>query len=306
MASKKQINSFIETIAPKVIEICNSKSRKILPSVCIAQACYESSYGTSQKMIKANALFGIKVGSSKVKFGTAWKGAAYSTKTKEYYDGKTRTDITDMFRAYDSIKDSIEDYYDMLGNTNRYKNCIGVTNPKKCITEIKNAGYATDPKYIDTVVSIIKSNNLTKYDTCMTKINKSETSAVEIVTNTKFKLGEKVKVSAYYKNSTTKLGKISKTKLGVISKIIPEANNPYCISSTDSVAIGWTNDKYLSVGSYSTLSITVTHKVKSGDTLSGISKKYGIPVSTIVNRNKTKYPSISASFIRVGWELKIK
>ena len=107
MATKKQVNDFIAMIAPIAIEICKKKSKKVLPSVCIAQACCESAYGTSPKMINANALFGIKVGKSKVHFGTAWKDKAYSTKTKECYDGKTYVAITDMFRAYDSIRDAV-------------------------------------------------------------------------------------------------------------------------------------------------------------------------------------------------------
>lgn len=168
MATKTQVNNFIAKIAPIAVAICNKKTKKVLPSVCIAQACCESAYGTSLKMINANAVFGIKVGKSKVHFGTAWKDKAYSTTTKECYDGKNYTNITDMFRAYDSIQDAVEDYYDMLGSCSRYAGCIGVTDPEKCITAIKNGGYATDPKYVSTITSIIKSNNLTQYDTCMT------------------------------------------------------------------------------------------------------------------------------------------
>lgn len=167
MATTKQVQEFITLIAPLAVDICNSKEKKVLPSVCIAQACCESAYGTSPKMIKANAVFGIKVGKSKVHFGTAWKDKAYSTKTKECYDGKTYTTITDMFRAYDSIRDAVEDYYDMFGSCSRYAGCIGVTDYTAAITAIKNGGYATSPTYISTITSIIKKYNLTQYDACM-------------------------------------------------------------------------------------------------------------------------------------------
>jgi len=140
------------------------KGKKILPSVCIAQGCCESGYFTSQKMINANAVFGIKVGKSKFHFGKAWKDKAYSTKTKECYDGKTYTAITDMFRAYDTIQESVEDYYDLLCNASRYKKAVGETDPKKAIASIKAGGYATDPEYVSTIMSIINSNNLTQYD----------------------------------------------------------------------------------------------------------------------------------------------
>ena len=170
MATKTQVTNFINRIAPIAQEKAKGRSKWSLPSVCIAQCCAESAYGTTAKMINANAILGIKVGNSKVHFGTAWKDKAYSTKTKECYDGKTYVNITDMFRAYDSIDDAIEDYYDMLAACSRYAGCLKQTDPKTCITAIKNGGYATEPNYINIIMSIIKSNNLTQYDSIVTGI----------------------------------------------------------------------------------------------------------------------------------------
>lgn len=135
----------------------------ILPSVCIAQACCESGYGTTRKMTDANAVFGIKVGKSAYKFGDAWKGAAYSTKTREVINGDSIY-ITDLFRAYDSIEDSVTDYYDMLCHASRYKKAVGAKTPEATITAIKEGGYATDPNYISLILSIIKSQRLTEFD----------------------------------------------------------------------------------------------------------------------------------------------
>lgn len=168
MATQTQVKAFIAKIAPIAQEKAAGRSKWSLPSVCIAQCCEESAYGTSPKMIKANAILGIKVGKSKVHFGKAWKDEAYSTKTKECYDGKTYVPKTDMFRAYDSIDDAIEDYYDMLASCSRYKGCINQVDPKTCITAIKNGGYATSPTYINTTMSIIKKYNLTQYDSVVT------------------------------------------------------------------------------------------------------------------------------------------
>lgn len=164
MATTAQVNAFINKIAPIAQAKAAGRDKWSLPSVCIAQACCESAYGTSPKMINANAILGIKVGKSKVHFGDAWKDKAYSTKTKECYDGKTYVAINDMFRAYDSIEDAIEDYYDMLASCSRYKGCLNQADPLKCITAIKNGGYATSPTYINTIMSIVKKYNLTQYD----------------------------------------------------------------------------------------------------------------------------------------------
>ena len=163
-ATAEQKKAFIAKIAPIAQAKVAGRSKWSLPSVCIAQACCESGYGTSLKMINANAILGIKVGKSKVHFGTAWKDKAYSTTTKECYDGKTYVNITDMFRAYDSIDDAIEDYYDMLAACSRYQACLKQPDPLKCITAIKNGGYATSPDYITTIMSIVNKYNLTQYD----------------------------------------------------------------------------------------------------------------------------------------------
>lgn len=161
MATQKQVKAFIEMIAP----IAQEKSKgRVLPSVCIAQACCESAYGTSLKMVRANALFGIKVGKAKAHFGSAWKDKAYSTSTKECYDGKTYVGITDMFRAYDSVEEAVEDYCDMLSSCSRYRACVGEKDPYRCITAIKNGGYATSPTYVGTIMCIINKYNLTQYD----------------------------------------------------------------------------------------------------------------------------------------------
>lgn len=168
METKKQAEDFIKRIAPVAQQKASGRDKWSLPSVCIAQCCCESAYGTSQKMTAANAILGIKAGKNKVHFGKAWKDKAYSTKTKECYDGKTYVNITDMFRAYDSISDAIEDYYDMLASCSRYKDCICQPDPRLCITAVKNGGYATDPSYINTIMSIVNKYSLTQYDSIVT------------------------------------------------------------------------------------------------------------------------------------------
>lgn len=171
MATKKQVDNFIKRVAPIAQEKASGRDKWSLPSVCIAQCCCESAYGTSLKMMNANAILGIKVGKSRIHFGTAWKDKAYSTKTKECYDGKTYVNITDMFRAYDSIGDAIEDYYDMLASCSRYKGCLNQTDFRTCITAIKNGGYATSPTYIDTITNIINKYNLTQFDSVIVEKN---------------------------------------------------------------------------------------------------------------------------------------
>lgn len=170
MATKEQVNNFISMIAPIAQNLCKTREKWILPSVCIAQACCESAYGTSKAMVGANGLFGFKVGSG-AKYGAAWKGKSYNTKTKEYYG--QYVSIRDNFRAYDTVEDAVEDYMDLLCSLSRYNAAVCETDSQKCITAIKNGGYATSPTYINTIMSIISRYNLTQYDSVVTRKRKT-------------------------------------------------------------------------------------------------------------------------------------
>ena len=164
MATSSQVEKFINAMVPIAQKQCKAHQDKIYVSVCIAQACHESGYGTSKKMRDANALYGIKVGKSAYCFGTAWKGGAYKTGTTEYYDGKTATKITDWFRSYDSVEDATCDYLDMLCTASRYKGALNQPTPQKCIEGIIKGGYATGPEYVKHIMAIINRYHLTKYD----------------------------------------------------------------------------------------------------------------------------------------------
>lgn len=164
--SAAQAAAFIEMMAPLVLTQYKKHDRKIFASVCLAQAIQESGWGTSTKMVKANAVFGIKVGQSAYHFGTAWKGKAYKTGTTEYYDKNKQiaTKIVDWFRGYDTLMDATEDYYDMLCHCQRYKPALNRSTPKECIEAIVAGGYATGPDYAAHIMKLIKGYNLTRYD----------------------------------------------------------------------------------------------------------------------------------------------
>lgn len=204
---------FIKEIAGYAQAEYKKRNKSVLPSVCIAQACLETGYGSSSLMTKAKAYFGIK-----------WtKGCgfnAYSSSTKEVYDGKTCT-ITAAFRAYDTPVDSVTDYYDLICNSSRYKAAVGEKDYKKAITAIKNGGYATDPDYVSKVVSIIETNNLTQYDKENTTKKKTSTKKISTTKKTasstkevkSIKAGQKVKLkkAKLFVSSTAKTTTARKT-----------------------------------------------------------------------------------------------
>ena len=62
------------------------------------------------------------------------------------------------------MEESVKDYFDLICKSARYRKALVTESPRACITAIKNGGYATSPSYVTTIMSIINSNNLTKYD----------------------------------------------------------------------------------------------------------------------------------------------
>ena len=166
MATAAQIATFIDLIAPLAVEQAKKHGNKIFASVCIAQAAHETGFGNSKTMMKYNAPFGIKVGSSAYHFGTAWKGASYNSRTTEYY-GAGAVKINDNFRAYSSLSEAVEDYFDMLCVASRYKGALNAADYKACIRAIAPS-YATgetqNHAYSNAIIKIIESYNLMKYD----------------------------------------------------------------------------------------------------------------------------------------------
>lgn len=147
---------FISKIAPLVKAENKKRNNPLFSSVVIAQACLETGYGKSQLMMTANAIFGIKATST-------WTGKVYSSKTKEVYNGNP-VYIRDKFRAYNSLEDSIADYFNLITTSTRYRKAVTSESPRACIEAIKNGGYATDPDYVKLVMNIIEAYGLTRYD----------------------------------------------------------------------------------------------------------------------------------------------
>ena len=248
-----QKNEFIPTIAPMVDAENKRRGYPLFNSVVIAQAICESAWGQSQIMMKANAIFGIKAFSS-------WKGKVYNSKTKECYDGSSYTTIDACFRAYDNLQDSISDYFDLITRSERYRKACVASSPLECITAIKNGGYATSPTYINTIMSIINSNNLEKYDNVSheTSNNVSQETNIE-------ELARKV-INGDYGN-----GEERKQKLGNLYNEVQKRVNEILNKNV----------------SHETIYI-----VKKGDTLSAIAKKYGTTYQKIAKDNNIKNPNL--------------
>lgn len=202
-------------------------------------------------MMKANAIFGIKAFSN-------WKGKVYNARTKECYDGINYTSIDACFRAYDNLQESISDYFDLITKSERYRKSMIAETPLECITAIKNGGYATSPTYINTIMSIINSNNLTKYDVSQETNNVSHETDIE-------ELAKRV-IKGEFGN-----GEERKQKLRNLYNEVQKRVNEILKNNV----------------SHETIYI-----VKKGDTLSEIAKKYNTTYQKIAKDNNISNPNL--------------
>jgi len=147
-------HEFIETMGELAMEVNKTSKKHVLPSICVAQACLESGYGSSDTMMKYNAPFGIK-------YTPSWKGGKYSSRTGEYFDS-SYVQIEAAFRAYDSLKEAVQDYYNLLTHSHYYVNVVNNNDVESAVNGLK--AYATDPNYILKVLNVIKINNLQRFD----------------------------------------------------------------------------------------------------------------------------------------------
>ena len=161
MATATQIAQFIGMIAP-LAQKAYKQLGKVKPSVCIGMACVESAYGTSKIMAQHNAYFGQKVGTGKTAT-KYWGGKFFTSKTSEEYTVGTHTIIQAAFRAYNSAEQCVFNYYELL-NTSLYKKVLATSDYKEQMAQIKACGYMTSSTEVNSVIKIIETYGLTKYD----------------------------------------------------------------------------------------------------------------------------------------------
>lgn len=153
----------------------NERATGIPASVAIGMAALETGWGRSkmastytvdaglptEKVYQVNTLFNIKCTSTVSPYQTG----CVPVRTAEYKPDGTAYYIVDNFRTYKNWGDSILDYGRLLTTASRYAKAFDYKKyPDQFVTEVRKGGYATDPKYADLVISIMKSYNLYQYN----------------------------------------------------------------------------------------------------------------------------------------------
>lgn len=160
------LNNLIETIAGLVRKYAPFYDIKVYSPI-IAQAILESGRGTSELAVKACNYFGLKY--KKGRCPTA-SGVYHKIGSEQNADG-TYTSSSMQWCKFDNLEQCVIGYFDFTNNSN-YENLKGVTDPGAYLQHIKADGYATSINYVDNLMKVIDSYDLTKYDREVVKVSK--------------------------------------------------------------------------------------------------------------------------------------
>jgi len=119
-------------------------------SITLSQGLIESGAGKSEMAVKANNHFGIKC-------HDGWDGATYSQNDDA---------PNECFRKYKTAEESFRDHSLFLTQRTRYASLfkLNITDYKGWANGLKQAGYATNPRYADMLIKVIEDYELSKYD----------------------------------------------------------------------------------------------------------------------------------------------
>ena len=134
----------------KNVAMDNMRTYGIPASIVLAQGILESGAGRGDLAVNANNHFGIKCHQD-------WTG-----ETIKHDDDAAQ----ECFRKYDNVSESFKDHALFLTTRGRYSNLFSLSKGdyRGWARGLRTAGYATDPKYPNKLISYIERYNLNQYD----------------------------------------------------------------------------------------------------------------------------------------------
>ncbi len=240
-------------------------------SITLAQGILESGLGKSELAVNANNHFGIKCHNE-------WSGE------RMYHDDDARHEC---FRKYDNAEESFIDHSQFLKNRARYSFLFELdrTDYKGWAKGLKEAGYATDPKYSTRLVNLIEEHNLHQYDlmlpdvvTVKTKVQKDSLLDVKHI---------------YAKEGDTyyTLSKLYHIPFGLIYVYNDVSRGDRQPQAGDIVFLQSKRNKCDECHVYI---------VKNGDSMHSISQKFGVKLLKLYDLNNMPYTAVPV----VGQELR--
>ena len=293
--------AFIESVAEGAIEGWNEYG--VLPSITVAQAILESGWGSSTLSTQAHNLFGIK---------GSYNGNYVTMSTREVINGQS-VYVNAAFRAYANNSESVEDHGNFLYSNSRYSNLLGDTSYTDVAQKLSQDGYATDPYYSSSLISLVKTYDLTQLDSIAIAntpviTNKSDytqtnngASTTAMATYYTVQSGDTLSGIAVEYNTTTatltSLNNLSNPNLIYVGqRLLVKSASTAAASSATSTATSTA-----SATSTSSTTSATTYTVKSGDTLSSIASSHNTTTAALTSLNSLANPNL----IYVGQVLKL-
>lgn len=145
---KDDVAAYIDAFAADAMN--EMKLYKIPASITLAQGILESGSGKGRLAVEANNHFGVKC-------HQGWNGG------RIYHDDDA---AQECFRKYNDASYSYRDHSLFLTERPRYRNLfsLGADDYKAWAKGLKDAGYATDKRYPEKLISLIERYELDKYD----------------------------------------------------------------------------------------------------------------------------------------------
>src|ERR1700754_1190399 len=149
LRAQMSANGVIYVNTYKVIAMAEMQRSGIPAAIILAQGIHESEAGTSELVKQSNNHFGIKCKDD-------WKGQVV------YHDDDSRQEC---FRSYASAADSYRDHSEFLRRSNRYAFLFDLepTDYERWAYGLRKAGYATNIRYSQILIKLIKDYNLQQY-----------------------------------------------------------------------------------------------------------------------------------------------
>jgi LysM repeat protein len=258
------IYEYINTYQELAIE--EMKRSGVPASITLAQGILETDAGKSDLVLSSNNHFGIKCKS-------IWKGE------KVYHDDDSKGEC---FRKYPKAEDSYMDHSDYLRSGTRYASLfkLDAENYKGWAKGLKAAGYATNPRYADILINYIEKYNLNQYTLiAMGKLEPIAADSSIVAVANGSEIETQSQGTQFLENIALSTGNETNSTVKYVSvnhqKIVKNEPQQKEIKK-------------------------IKHIVKRNDTLSAITKKYGVSKSLVAEWNNLK-----RSKLRVGQELVI-
>lgn len=158
---KDKVSAYIHQF--KDVAMTEMKLYRIPASITLAQGILESASGKGRLAREANNHFGIKC-------HTSWKGE------RIYHDDDS---LQECFRKYVDASYSYRDHSLFLTQRSRYKSLFQLApdDYKGWARGLRKAGYATDTKYPQKLISLIERYDLDTYDAFVLENNELPTSS---------------------------------------------------------------------------------------------------------------------------------